>query len=94
MAPNIAAGEMDRFQIRLAEEARAAVVVITLRPLLTTEQRAKILDEFAVGSEFIEVEYQLRIQSGWQGIPPENIDYWSRKFGAGDSWTYQLSRAI
>ena len=73
MAPNIAAGEMDRFQIRLAEEARAAVVVITLRPLLTPEQRAKILDEFAVGSEFIEVEYQLRIQSGWQGIPLKTL---------------------
>ena len=68
-APDIAAGDMDRFNIRLSEIAQVAVLAIQARRDLAPPMRASILDEFGIGREFIFAEYTMRIQAGWQCIP-------------------------
>ena len=68
-APDIAAGDFAKFNERLCEEARASVVIIMQRIDLNPNMKARVMDEFTVGGEYINVEFSIRITIGWQGLP-------------------------
>ena len=68
-APCIAAGELDKFNERLAENARQEIVLIQQREDLTPAERAQVMDEFAVGREYIQTEFSIRLSTGWSSIP-------------------------
>ena len=68
-APDVAAGSFAKFNERLCEDARAAVVIIMQRNDLNPDMKARVMDEFTVGGEYVNVEFFIRITSGWQGLP-------------------------
>ena len=68
-APDMAAGAFNSFSQALGDEARAQVAVVAQRAGLTPEQRAYVMDEFTPSRDYIDVEFSIRITSGWQGVP-------------------------
>ena len=72
-APCIAAGELDKFNERLAENARQEIVLIQQREDLTPAERAQVMDEFAVGREYIQTEFSIRLSTGWSSIPLKGL---------------------
>ena len=68
-APDIAAGELTEFNLRLSEDAQHQANSIQQRQDLSPEQRGRAMDEFNNGNEYIMTEFNIRIRAGWDSIP-------------------------
>ena len=72
-APDIAAGELTEFNLRLSEDAQLKATAIQQRQDLTPAQRGSAMDEFNNGREYIMTEFNIRVRAGWESIPLRSL---------------------